>query len=87
MAVFKSLRVKSKAYVFKYEGNEKLKEPALAVFVRFPLPDEYFLLNGKDTLYRDVDFKKVGKKDSKEIEKLFAAFLNSYFTDTVSNVP
>jgi hypothetical protein len=87
MATFKSLRVKSKEYVFKYGGNEKLKEPARAVFARFPLPDEYFLKSGEDTRYSDVDFKKVGKKDNKEIEKLFTAFLNSYLTEVVGGVP
>jgi hypothetical protein len=86
MAIFKSLLVKSKEYVFKYGGNEKLKEPARVVFTRFPLPDEYFLKRGEDTLYRDVDFNKVGKKDNKEVEKLFTAFLNSYLTDVVGGV-
>jgi hypothetical protein len=87
MALFKSLRVKSKTYVFEYAGNETLKEPARAVFARFPSPDEYFLRSGEDTRYNDIDFKKVGKKDTKEVGKLFTAFLNSYLTEAAGGVP
>jgi hypothetical protein len=81
MAVFKSLRVKEKSYVFKCMGNEKLKEPSRVVFARFPLPDENFLKSGADTRYSDVNFEKVGKKDAAEVQKLFAAFINNYFSD------
>ncbi|MDR1469402.1 MAG: hypothetical protein LBT00_08930, partial [Spirochaetaceae bacterium] len=83
MAVFKSLRVKAKEYVFKFCGNEKLKVPAKAVFARFPLPDENFLKKGSDTRYADVDWAKVGKKESKEVEKLFSAFIANYLSDAV----
>jgi hypothetical protein len=44
MAQFKSLREKDKSYVFKVFGNEKCKEPARAIFSRFPLSDELFPL-------------------------------------------
>jgi hypothetical protein len=86
MAIFKSVRTKSKNYVFKYEGNEKLKEPARAIFARFPYQDEHFIKRGDDIHYGDIDFKKIGKKDLKEIEKLLMAFLNSYLNDTLNNV-
>jgi hypothetical protein len=86
MAVFRSLQIKSKTYVFDYADNKKLKEPARAVFSRFPSQDEYFLKSGKDTRYSDVDFSKVGKKDTKEVEKLFAAFITSYLTESVNGV-
>jgi hypothetical protein len=81
MAIFKTLRTKSKDYVFKYEGNEQLKEPARVVFARFPFPDENFFKPHADISYGDIDFKKVGKKDSKEVLRLFEAFIVSYFTD------
>jgi hypothetical protein len=42
MAVFKTLRQKEKVYIFKVFGNEKSDNPAKAVFLRFPLPDELF---------------------------------------------
>jgi hypothetical protein len=83
MAVFKSLRIKSKEYVFRFGGNETLKKPARAVFARFPLPDENFLKPGNDTRYGDVDWKKVGEKDDKEVEKLFSAFAASYISDVM----
>jgi hypothetical protein len=44
MANFKPLRQKEKEYVFKVFGNEKSKNPARAVFTRFPLSDELFPL-------------------------------------------
>jgi hypothetical protein len=31
-----------------------------------------------------VDFAKIGKRDNKEIEKLFAAFISSYLNDIVA---
>jgi hypothetical protein len=42
MAVFKPLRQKEKVYIFKVFGNEKSADPAKAVFLRFPMPDELF---------------------------------------------
>jgi hypothetical protein len=42
MAVFKSLKVKEKSYIFKVFGNEKSDNPAKAIFRRFPLSDELF---------------------------------------------
>jgi hypothetical protein len=42
MAQFKPLRQKEKSYIFKAFGNEKSKNPAKAVFSRFPLSDELF---------------------------------------------
>jgi hypothetical protein len=82
MAVFKSLRKKPKEYVFKFGGNEKLKTPAKAVFARFPLPDETFLKSGADTRYGDVDWGRIGKKDQKEVEKLFSAFITNFMSES-----
>jgi hypothetical protein len=86
MAVFMSLRTKSKEYVFRFGGNETLKKPARAVFARFPQPDENFLKLGNDIRYRDVDWKKVGEKDEKEVEKLFSAFATSYISDAMGGI-
>jgi hypothetical protein len=83
MAIFKSFRTKPKEYVFKFGGNEKLKKPAKAVFARFPMPDENFLKRGSDARYGDVDWEKIGKKDNKEIEKLFSAFVANYLSEAV----
>ena len=38
----KSIRQKSKRYVFEAFENDRQEEPAAAVFRRFPLPDEMF---------------------------------------------
>lgn len=87
MAVFKSLRTKPKEYVFRFGGNDALKDPAIAVFARFPLPDETFLKSGSDVRYDDVDWEKLGKKDKKEVEKLFSAFVASYISDAMGGPP
>jgi hypothetical protein len=42
LAVFKPLRQKEQTYIFKVFGNEKAKNPAKAIFSRFPLSDELF---------------------------------------------
>jgi hypothetical protein len=81
--VCKRFRDKPKHFVFQFGGNEKLKSPAKAVFARFPLPDENFLKSGSDTRYADVDWNKLGKKDPKEVEKLFSAFIANYLSDAV----
>ena len=87
MAVFKTLRTKQKEYVFKYGGNGKLAEPARAVFARFPLPDGNFLRRGEAERYGDINFARIGKKDTGEIEKLFGVFINSYLSDMTSGLP
>jgi hypothetical protein len=87
MAVFKTLRVKEKDYAFRYQGNETLKEPARALFARFPLHRETFFRVGSDASYRDIDFTKIGQRDDKEIEKLFSVFITSYFSDNVQGNP
>lgn len=81
MAIFKTLWSKEKEYAFKYEGNESLKEPARAIFARFPGLDEEFFRRGEDISYRDIDFGKLGQKDDKEMEKLFSLFITRYVND------
>jgi hypothetical protein len=84
MAIFKTLRVKSKDYTPKFGGNNKLKTPAKAVFARFPLSNENFFKPIDDLQYRDIDFTKLGKKDTKETEKLFKVFISNYLSDKVA---
>jgi hypothetical protein len=56
------------------------------VFARFPLPDENFLKSGSDARYADVDWNKLGKKDQKEIQKLFSIFIGDYLNDAVGGI-
>ena len=58
--VLKSLREKSRAFVFKSFGNMDTEEPAKIFFSRFPLPDESFpMANQKQVLdssaFRNLD--------------------------------
>jgi len=70
MARFKTLRKKEKRYVFDFLGNRKDKNPAAAVFARFPLPDENFIPKANASVFAGIDFKKIGSKDEAEMDKM-----------------
>jgi hypothetical protein len=72
MAKLKSLRVKEKSYIFKVFGNEKAKNPAKAIFSRFPLSDELFPTASQknvleSSLIKDFDNTKAKEKLVKHI--------------------
>jgi hypothetical protein len=67
MAQFKTLKQKEKEYIFKVFGNEKSKNPAKAVFSRFPLSDELFPLASQknimeSSLINNLDNSKEAKE-------------------------
>jgi hypothetical protein len=84
MAEFKTLRQKEKTYVFKVYGNEKAKNPAKAVFFRFPLPDELFPVAQQrsvmdSALVRDFD-NSAGAK-----EKLVQSIIDTMVSNITAN--
>jgi len=78
MARFKTLNKKDKRYVFDFLGNRKDAKPAIAVFTRFPLPGEDFMPKVKASVFEGLDFGKIGRKDSTEIERLASAFTDHF---------
>jgi hypothetical protein len=54
MAVFKPLKIKEKKYVFKVFGNEKQKNPAKAIFKRFPMQDELFPVASQKSVMESI---------------------------------
>jgi hypothetical protein len=70
MAQFKTLKAKSKEYVFQCYGNEKTKTPAKIIFARFPWSGESFLAKQKQSIFTDIDFDKIQQKDEGEVNKL-----------------
>lgn len=55
MANLKSLKIKSKKFIFKAYGNDAEKNPARIVFSRFPLRGEMFATVDKKGLLEGVD--------------------------------
>jgi len=85
MARFKTLRQKEKRYVFDFLANGGDANPAVAVFARFPQPDEDFMPKPKGSIYEGIDLEKVAKKDSAETEKFTSAFVE-YFSANAAKV-
>jgi hypothetical protein len=83
MARFKTLKQKEKRYTFDFLGNKDDPQPAAVVFARFPLPDETFMPKVKISMFDGLDFGKLGKKDTKEVEKFAAAFHEYYLGNMV----
>jgi hypothetical protein len=84
MAVFKSLRQKEKSYIFKVFGNEKCKNPAKAVFSRFPLPDELFPTASQKNIL-EPSLVKDFDNTQEEKEKLVNSIIDSMVENIVSN--
>jgi len=84
MAIFKSLNPKEKTYIFSSFDNDKEKDPAKAVFKRFPFPNEIFIPELKGSLFDEIDFSKV-KQGSAEMEKMTKAIMK-YFTQNMAKI-
>jgi len=78
MAVFKTLKQKEKRYVFDFLGNRRDKNPAAAVFSRFPQPGEDFMPRVKASVFEGMDLNKISKKDDAEMEKFISAFMEHF---------
>ena len=76
MAKLKSLKPKSKEFVFTAYGNDKDEAPAKIIFSRFPLPMETFTAAGKKDLFEGVDPGEISKRELKE--KLTDKILNNF---------
>jgi hypothetical protein len=79
MAKLRSVKLKSKEYVFKAFGNDREADPAKVVFSRFPQPGETFTLAGRDNLFEGVDMGNVGEKEAQKIisEKIIGNFMRN----------
>ena len=79
MAKLFSVNQKKKTFVFTSYENDKTENPAKIIFLRFPLPDEFFTkLDTKDIL-DGVEIESLSKKSSKAKlqEKLAENFINN----------
>ena len=63
MAKLKSLKMKSREYVFTAYGNGGEERPAKIIFSRFPLADETFTAVDKKELFDGVDVSGLSKRE------------------------
>lgn len=84
MAVLKSLKMKSKDFVFSAFGNADAEVPGKIVFARFPQPDENFpYANHKSVM--DSSFVKNLDGSAKSKEKLVEHIINTMIDNISAN--
>jgi hypothetical protein len=83
MARLKSIRIKSKEFVFEAYGNNKEDRPAKIIFSRFPILGETFVPMDKKSIFDGIDAGKLSQKDfqkdlmSKIGDKIIENFLSN----------
>jgi hypothetical protein len=79
MANLKSLKIKSKEYIFKAFENDKEPVPAKVVFSRFPAPGESFALVNYENLFEGVDAGKIDGRETQDAisKKIVNRFINN----------
>jgi len=63
MAKLKSLKSKSKSFIFTSYENDKVENPAIIIFKRFPIPGESFTNIDSKDLLEGVDFTNLSKRE------------------------
>jgi hypothetical protein len=81
MAILKSLKQKSKEFVFKSFGNDKEKESAVIVFNRFPMLDETFPLGEAKNV---IDSKLL--QNFENTEKAKTALIEMIIDNLMNNI-
>jgi hypothetical protein len=79
MAKLRSLKPKSREYVFKAFGNDKDKVPAKVIFSRFPQPAESFVPVERKNLFDGIDAENIGAKETQDAvsEKIIDTFMRN----------
>jgi hypothetical protein len=79
MAKLKSLRLKSRDYIFKAFGNGGEAVPAKVVFNRFPQLNESFTSVETKNLFNGIDVQDIPKRElqSKIADKIVDSFLSN----------
>jgi hypothetical protein len=80
MAKLKSLRLKSKEFVFKAFGNADEENPAKIIFTRFPIIGESFTPIDKKNIFDGVNFDDISKRElqSKISDNLVKSFMDNF---------
>jgi len=79
MAILKSLKPKSKEFVFTSYENDKEEKPAKIIFNRFPIPGEIFTTVEKKNLFEGVDLSNISKRElqAKVTDKILESFMHN----------
>jgi hypothetical protein len=79
MAKLKSLKIKSKEYVFTSFENDRDDVPGKIVFSRFPMPGESFSPVTNKNLFEGVDAASIGNRETQNIiaEKIIDSFMSN----------
>jgi hypothetical protein len=79
MARLKSIRIKSKEFVFEAYGNNKDGRPAKIIFSRFPILGETFVSMDKKNIFDGISAGEMSQKElkSKIGEKIVENFLSN----------
>ena len=79
MAKIKSLRMKSKEYVFSAFENNKDENPAKIIFTRFPVLNETFTSIDKKDIFESIDVDAISKRElqSKIADNIVESFLHN----------
>ena len=79
MAKLKSLRAKSKEYIFSAFGNDKDERPAKIIFSRFPVLNETFVNIDKKSLLEGIDIASASRRElePKIADKIVESFLSN----------
>jgi len=79
--ILKSLKQKSKSFIFKSFGNYESDEPAKIIFSRFPMPDEQFPAGNQKSVLDSGAFKNLD--DSQESKE---SLVDNIIENMVSNI-
>jgi len=80
MARLKSLKFKSKEFVFTAYENDKEEKPAKIIFKRFPIPGESFTMIDKKNILEGIDLSNVKKRE------LESVIVNNIINNYVNNL-
>jgi len=83
MARLKSLKPKSKTFIFTSYENDKQQNPVKVVFNRFPLRNELFLVMEKKEIFKDIDISKITEKETQS--KLIDSLMKNISLNAASN--
>ena len=85
MAILKSIKQKSKEYIFEVFGNNISENPAKCIFNRFPLKGEVFPIGSQQSIL-DSSFIKEFDNTQKSKEKLVEIVINTIINNITAQL-
>jgi len=82
--ILKSLKQKSKSFIFKSFNNYESENPARIIFSRFPMPDEQFPMADQKSVLDSSAFKTLDDSHESK-ESLVDHIINNMVSNIMSN--